>query len=250
MKKQIFKGLCAATVLGLTITSSTKVQAQSAPVQEPEFGHDIEYQDSFLYQLWGIPTLRGTKCWVSTDRTIGKPIFTMLHFFNPRHGHSLVSGQIVQASGDKPDFVEQVSGSAGYHEYQDEDGNTVRRFLMDLNTSYTRELPSGGDPLSRLVVGVRGHLGIRVDADDLSADVVGVDTFSKWTSPLTGPSVIYDADKTVTGSNGVTANYMGGVDCRDGECGTILPLNRRESWRIVGRNFRQCKRALRNLPLD
>lgn len=222
--------------------------AQSAP-QVEDFGFgDLQEEEELLRRFWGTPSLRGTKCWISTDQAPFKPVFTMLHFFNPRHGHSLVSGQIFGATGSNRERVRQVSGSVGYNEYKDDGGNTIRRYLMDLTATYTKASLVDGEAFAESDYSWRAHLGVRLDASDLSGEVAGVETISRWQTPLTGPSRIFGADEAVTGGMGVTANYMGGLDCSEGSCGSVLPLNARSTWQLVGRNFRECRRALRNLP--
>lgn len=245
MKKQIIKGVCAALLLSVTAKASS-AQAQSAPRFEPNF----DYEEEFLRELWGPPALRGTKCWASTELAFNKPIFAMFHFFNPRHGHSLVSGQIVKSSGKNPERVLQVSGSAGYHEYPDEGGNIIARYLMDLTSSYTQSSLAEGEAFTNTGFSFQSHFGVRVDATDMSAEAFEVDMVSRWETPLTGPYVIHGADTSVKGGPGVTANYMGGIECRDNSCGSVLPLNNRGSWKLVGRNYRECRRLMRNLPLD
>lgn len=230
--------------------NASVAHAQSAPVEaeDNQFEVDLEEEAEFLRRYWGTPSLRGTKCWISIDQAPFKPTFTMLHFFNPRHGHSLVSGQIVGADGRYPERVRQVSGSAGYNEYQDESGNTIRRYLMDLTSSYSKTSLVAGEAFDESGFSVRSHLGVRLNADDLSGEVAGILTTSRWETPLTGPVRVYNADQNVVGGQGVTANYMGGIECDQGSCGTVLPINVRSTWKLVGRNFRECRRALRNLP--
>lgn len=223
-----------------------------------------------------VPALRGTKCW-KFQAAFGKPAFIELHFFNRRHGHSLVSGQVVRADGvnKKPDRVLQVSGSAGYNTYTstqqvpkldennqpvvDEAGNPVletvegpevERFLMDLTYSFSKTGTDFSKAFTEASLHTRGHYAVRLDAETLDGVFAGNDFILRWAPPLTGPLRTLPNDSNAAPGNGVTANYMGGLDCTGGSCGLILPLNNAGTFQLVGRNKRQCDNARQDFGPD
>lgn len=195
------------------------------------------------------PALRGTKCW-KFNAAFGKPAFIELHFFNRRHGHSLVSGTVTRADGvnKKPDRVMLVSGSAAYNSFVGDNETEIKRYLLNLTYSLSK---TGTNPDDQFTVGgfhLRGHYNVRLNAEDLNGAFAGNDFILSWRAPLTGPNSTFQADRTVEGARGVTANYMGGVNCTGDniECGTILPLNNAGTWEIIGNNKRQCDAARQN----
>lgn len=191
----------------------------------------------------GTPLLKGTKCW-SFQAAFGKPAFITLHFKKVRKGHSLFSGQVVRADGGaiKPDRVLQVSGSAGYHTFVGDNDTDVERFLLDLHYSFSK---TGTDPAAAFTESgfhLRGHYSVRVDPESLDGVFAGNDFILRWAPPLNGPRATFSRDVTAVGGDGVSANYLGGIDCAGRTCGDILPINNAGTWTLVGRNARQCER--------
>lgn len=198
-------------------------------------------------------TLKGTKCW-KFKAVFGKDAFMELHFFNKRHGHSLVSGRVIRADGvnKKPDRVLQVSGSASFHEFVGDNKTKIERYLLNLTYSMSK---TGTDPAKAFTEAsshLRGHYNVRLNPKGMSGVFAGNDFILDWATPLTGPvgnpennnkPVTYRADFDVQGGNGVTANYMGGLDCTGNSCGTILPINNTGTLELVGNSKRECDNA-------
>lgn len=202
---------------------------------------------------WRAPLLGKTKCWKFTSAFPGKPGFMELQFFGNRRGHSMVSGTVVRADapGSKPDRVIQISGSMSYHEFEAADGTLVPRYLMNVTSSLAPTGAANGvDHYSDKGFYLNGHYHIRLDPFTLDGVFGGRDVISRWTAgQLTGPAQLFDEDNTVTGGSGITANYMGGINCTGGECGAIVPVNQAGSLELVGTTRRQCDNARNSFPL-
>lgn len=218
--------------------------------------HDAVSSDRSNYFFFGSntgnkrPELGATKCW-KFQAAFGKPAFMQLYFFGNRQSHSLVSGTVIRADavGSKPDRVIQISGSMSRHAFVGDNDTEIDRYLMNLTYSLAPTGTNADVHFDDLGFYLRGHYHIRLDPNTLDGIFAGNDVIMRWENPLTGPAFQYAADTTVTGARGVTANYMGGINCEGGECGTILPLNNTGSLELVGSNRRQCQRARNNFPL-
>lgn len=198
--------------------------------------------------------LRGTKCW-KFKAAFGKPAFAELHFFNSRHGHSLVSGTVTRADGvnKKPDRVILLSGSATYNSFVGDNETEIKRYLLNLTYSLTKTGTNPANAFAEIGFHQRGHYNVRLNSETLDGVFAGNDFIFAWTPPLTGPTRTLRADQTVAGGRGVTANYMGGIECDSAagrECGLILPLNNAGTWELIGRNKRQCDNARENFGPD
>lgn len=240
--------LVASCALLAGAMAPATAQAQDSTDSSAGFQFDIS---EWLRNSYRTSALRGTKCW-KFRAAFGKPAFIELHFQNLRYGHSLVSGTVVRADGvnKKPDRVLMVSGSAAYNEFIGDDETTISRYLLNLTYSFSKTGTNPESAFSEAAFHMRGHYAVRLHPETLDGVFAGNDFVLRWAPPLTGPSRTFSADTSVTGADGVTANYMGGINCEGGSCGDILPLNNAGTWELIGRNKFQCDNARNDFGPD
>lgn len=188
--------------------------------------------------------LRGTKCW-KFKAAFGKPSFMKLHFLRVREGHSMFSGTVVRADGvnKKPDRVIQVTGSGSFHSFVGDNKAEISRYLLNLNYSFSKTGTNPENAFKEVPLQIRGHYNVRLNPENLNGVFAGNDYIMSWAPPLTGPSNTFRADLSQNGYSSINGNYLGGIDCTGGSCGTILPLNNAGQLELVGRNAYQCDLA-------